>query len=55
MIRNTDSEDSYGPVVINTRANIMKMIETDMEKCVGPMEVGIKVNGTVEFNTATVK
>ena len=43
-----------GQVVISTKAVIVKMSETGMARCTGPMVAAIKVNGRVEFSTASV-
>ena len=46
---------SNGQVATSIKVNIKTTNEMDTEKCTGPMEAATRVNGSGEFNMATVK
>jgi hypothetical protein len=50
MIKNAGMEYSLGQVEIFTKETILMMWDTDLDKCIGMMEVVIKVIGKKVFN-----
>lgn len=54
MIKNGDLEFLLGLLETFIREIIMEMLEMDMVKCIGPMEVIIKENGLMVFNMEKV-
>ena len=53
MIENVDLDSSCGQVETSTKVNIRKTNVTVTEKCIGPTEVAIKVNGFEEYSMVT--
>ena len=54
MTKNTVKVFSLGQLAIFTKVIIMKMNVMETDKCYGPMEVCMKVNGKKEYSMASV-
>ena len=55
LTKSMDMASSNGPVATFIKENIKTMNEMGTAKCTGLMEVATRVNGSGEFNMATVK